>query len=159
MTVHGSDREGAGSTDQPIPLPSIIASGGRRGWVAALAAGTMFGAVTLVVPALLDEDDAFGFLSILLGMIGAVYLGFVLMDGRAREFRIEYAGFVLFAALATVALTTGSALVLAGGFIGHALWDGLHRDRGIHTAIPWWYVPLCLGFDVVVGAYVLIRFL
>jgi len=24
--------------------------------------------------------------------------------------------------------------------------------------MPWWYVPLCLGYDTVVAIYVLVRF-
>lgn len=42
--------------------------------------------------------------------------------------------------------------------LAHGLWDGLHGHRGIHTRIPWWYVPLCIGFDVVVGIYLLVAF-
>lgn len=152
-------RSVAGTGDGGLPIPKVIAEGGRRGWLAAMIAGAVLGGAALIVPALLSREDAFGFLAILLGMIGAVYLGFVLVDGRLREFRIEYVGLVLFTAAATVALSTGEAMVLAAGYFGHALWDAVHHPRGIHTAIPWWYVPLCLGFDVVVGIYVLVRFL
>jgi hypothetical protein len=28
--------------------------------------------------------------------------------------------------------------------------------RGIDTAMPWWWVPACLGYDTVIGAYILI---
>ncbi|MBO0807775.1 MAG: hypothetical protein J2P32_05660 [Actinobacteria bacterium] len=30
--------------------------------------------------------------------------------------------------------------------------------RGIHIRIPWWYAPYCVGFDVVVGIYLLVAF-
>ena len=30
-------------------------------------------------------------------------------------------------------------------------------DRG-DTKMPWWYVPMCIGFDVPIGLYVLLRF-
>jgi hypothetical protein len=154
MTTRADPGTGGGA----LPIPRVIAQGGRRGWIAAVIAGALLGGATLVVPAFLSREDAFGFLAILLGMIGAVYLGFVLVDGRLREFRTEYVGLVVFTALAVVGLSTGEALVLAAGYFGHALWDAIHNPRGIHTKTPWWYVPLCLGFDVVIGIYVLARF-
>jgi hypothetical protein len=156
------------STDQrmrqpppPSPVSALlrpVTQRGRRGWIAALAAGAIFGGVTLVVPALLSPGDALGFLAILLGAIGAVYLGFVLADGRARQFGIESAGILLSGVLATVGLAKSAPLVLAAGYLGHALWDSLHGHRGIHTRMPWWYVPLCIGFDVIVGVYLLVAF-
>ena len=141
-----------------LPLHRVVTQGGRRGWTAALAAGAIFGGVTLVIPALLPRDDALGFLAILLGAIGAVYLGFVLADGRAPEFRIECAGILLFGVLAITGLTLSAPAVLAVGYLAHGLWDTLHGHRGIHTRIPWWYVPLCIGFDVVAGVYLLVAF-
>lgn len=48
--------------------------------------------------------------------------------------------------------------LLAAGYLAHGLWDIVHGPRGIHTRIPWWYAPLCIGFDTVVGAYLLIAF-
>lgn len=139
-----------------LALPRVVAQGGRRGWIAALVAGVAFGTAVLVIPALLSADDALAFLAILLGEIGAVYLGFVLADGRSREFRIEYAGVVLFTTLATVGLALRAPAVLAAGYLAHGLWDVVHGPRGIHTLIPRWYAPLCIGFDAVLGAYLLI---
>ena len=147
------------AAERRLPLPRVLSDGGRSGWVAALVAGVVLGGLALLVPSLLDGEDAYGFLAILLGMIGAVYLGFVLIDGRLREFQVEYVGLVIFTALATIALATEEPLVLAAGYIGHGVWDAVHHPRAIHTRVPWWYVPLCLGFDAVVGAYVLVRFL
>ncbi|MDR0342177.1 MAG: hypothetical protein LBI49_03535 [Nocardiopsaceae bacterium] len=139
-------------------LSGVVTEGGRRGWIAVLAGGFITGGATLIVPALLSRSDALGFLAILLGAIGAVYLGFVLADGRAREFRIESAGILLFGVLATIGLTLAAPAVLAAGYLGHGLWDSLHGRRGIHTRIPWWYAPWCIGFDVVVGVYLLVAF-
>lgn len=141
-----------------LSLPRVIAGGGRRGWIAALLVGVVFGGATLLIPTLLLADDALGFLSILLGEIGAVYLGFVLVDGRSREFRVEYAGIVAFTAMAAVGLAMRAPALLAAGYLAHGLWDIVHGPRGIHTRIPWWYAPLCIGFDTVVGAYLLIAF-
>jgi hypothetical protein len=87
-----------------------------------------------------------------------VYLGFALSDGRQSALGIEWVGLVLFMALATVALVRESAWLLAAGYLGHGVWDAVHHRREIDTAMPWWYVPACLGYDAVVAIYVLIRF-
>jgi hypothetical protein len=102
-------------------LPQVIERGGTSGWVAALIAGAILGAVTLIVPSLLGDDDAFVFLAVLLGFIGGVYFGLAVMDGRQREFWIEMAGVAVFLALPTIAFAVAESLVLAGGYVGHAV--------------------------------------
>lgn len=146
------------SSARALPIPAAITRGGRSGWLAALVAGAIFAGVTLVIPSLLARDTAFGLLAILLGMITSVYLGYALNDGRLRAFQIEYVGLVAFTALATIALARHSAPLLALGYLGHGLWDLLHHRRGVDVRMPWWYVPVCLGYDTVVAIYVLIRF-
>jgi hypothetical protein len=141
-----------------LPLPASITRGGRSGWLAALVAGVIFGGVTLIIPSLLSRDTAFGLLAILLGMIASVYLGYALNDGRLRAFQVEYVGIVAFTAVATIALARHSALLLAIGYLAHGLWDLLHHRRSVDIRMPWWYVPLCLSYDTVVAAYVLVRF-
>lgn len=142
----------------PAWLPARFAAGGAATWTAVLAAGVLLGVAALIPPALLSDADAFNLLAVLVAMISGVYLGFALVDGRLRAAAIEELGIVLFAVLAVVALSTRDARWLAGGLLGHAAWDAIHHPRAIDTAVPWWYVPLCIGFDVVVGAYALIRF-
>lgn len=139
-------------------LPRFMAQPGRRGWLAFVGAGSVLAVPGLVLASVLSHDAAFGFLAILLGMIASVYLGFALQDGRIRTFQIEYFGIVLFTAIATVALAEESAVLLAIGYFGHGIWDAIHHPKGIDTAMPWWYVPLCLSFDAVVAIYVLARF-
>lgn len=139
-------------------VPPIIREGGRRGWVAALVAGAVLGGLTLIPPTFLSRQAAFVFLAILLGMIGSVYLGFALVDGRMGIFRIEYVGLLIFFVLPIVALVNDLPLLLAAGYVGHATWDAIHHPRAVRTAMPAWYVPLCIGYDVVIGVYVLLRF-
>jgi hypothetical protein len=54
----------AARTATPIPLPATIRQGGRRDWVSAAVAGPVPGVVLLLVPALLSDQDAFGFLTV-----------------------------------------------------------------------------------------------
>jgi hypothetical protein len=143
---------------EQLRLPRFIAHGGRQGWIAALGAGALLAAPTLVLVSLLSRDTAFGFLAILLGMIASVYLGFALQDARIRTFQIEYVAIAAFAVLATIALSENSAVLLALGYFGHGIWDVIHHPRGVDTTMPWWYPPLCLSFDAVVAVYVLLRF-
>jgi hypothetical protein len=114
-------------------------------------AGVILATATLVIPVLLDDPAALGFLAILLGMIAAVYLGFALVDGRVRTIAIECGATVLFAGVATMALVTQEPIALALGHFGHGFWDAIHHRRGLDTAMPWWYVPACLGYDALIG--------
>jgi Family of unknown function (DUF6010) len=139
-----------------VELPGV--EPGRRGWLIVVGFGVVFAAVTCALTAILSDPTAFGFFAILLGMIAAVYLGFALNDGRIRALNLECVGMVVFGVAAVVALSEDSAELLAAGYVGHALWDAIHHRRGLDTAMPWWYVPLCLSYDTVVAAYILIRF-
>ena len=140
--------EATPGTERRLQLPTAWAVGTRSGWLTVLAIGALLGVATLIIPILLPADHAFGFLAVLLGMIAGVYLGFALQDGRIRAFRTEYVGIAAHGALATIALATGSALVLAIGYAGHAAWDAIHHPKALDTSIPRWYVPLCIGYDV-----------
>jgi hypothetical protein len=147
----------AARSSRPIPLPAAVRRGGRQGWIVAAVGGALAGAVTLLVPSLLSSRAAFDFLAVWLGVTAGVYLGFALQDGRSSALGIEVVGLALFAALATIALASQTAWLLAAGYFGHGLWDLVHHRRGIDTALPWWWVPGCLGYDLVLGAYILIR--
>jgi hypothetical protein len=147
----------AARSSRPIPLPAAVRRGGRQGWIVAAVGGAVAGAVTLLVPSLLSSRAAFDFLAVWLGVTAGVYLGFALQDGRSSALGVEVVGLALFAALATVALARQAAWLLAAGYFGHGLWDLVHHRRGIDTAMPWWWVPGCLGYDLVLGAYILIR--
>jgi len=130
-----------------------------RGWLAALAAGAVYGALSCVGVAFLSDGAAFGLLSILLGMIATVYLGFAINDGRLRPLLVEFAGIALFGALALIALNEHEPELLAAGYFGHALWDAIHHPpRGLDTHMPWWYIPACLSYDSIVAVYILARF-
>jgi hypothetical protein len=123
-----------------------------------LVGGVVLGGLTLIVPALLSRGTAFGMLAILLGVIASVYVGFALNDGRLRVLQLEYVGVVLFTVLAVAALARASSVILALGYAGHGLWDLIHHRRGVDIAMPWWYVPFCVGYDFVVAIYVFVRF-
>lgn len=147
---------GSGRTE--FPVPAVMRRSGTGGWIAAFVVGVILGGVALVVPVLLSPPVAFVVLAVLLGMIGSVYLGFALMDGRIALFGVEYVGLIIFFAVPVVALVNDLPVLLAAGYIGHALWDAFHHPGAVTTEMPRWYVPFCISFDIVIGVYVLLRF-
>jgi hypothetical protein len=129
---------------------------GGRGWLAALGGGAMLGLVGLVLPAFLSDPAALASFAVLLGVVAGVYLGFALVDGRISVFGIEGVMVLVFVSLGVRALIANNAWLLVGGYLGHAAWDSLH-PHAVDTHMPWWYVPACIGFDVVFGVYILSR--
>ena len=121
----------------------------------ALTAGLIGAIVTVVVASLLPKPKALELLSAVLVGIAAVYLGFVLLDGRRREMLIEFGNIGLTIALALLGLWVAPAW-LAAGYFAHGLWDAVHHPRGVQTKIPHWYVPFCLIYDWIVGGFVLL---
>jgi hypothetical protein len=146
------------AAERQLRLPAIITEGGRRGWLAALVIGAVGAAPVAVLAAFLDRADALALMAVMLGSIGSVYIGFALSDGRQREFIVEYAGAGAFIALAVAGLALDEPVLIAAGLVAHGIWDVIHHERGVHTKVPRWYAPFCLGFDAVAGVYVLVRF-
>jgi hypothetical protein len=144
-------------SERKLPLPRVVSQGGRRGWIGALVEGAVLGGLALILPAFLSDKDAFAFFAVFLGMVAGVYLGFALSDGRLSIFNAEYVGLVIYGAAAVLSLTLNEPLFLVGGYVGHGLWDAIH-PHAVDTRMPWWYVPMCIGFDFVFGIYILIRF-
>ncbi len=140
----------------PIAEPDVIERGGKRS-VAGAVTGFTLGAACLPLFALLSDQALFIFFGVLLGMIAAVYLGFALADGRVTSIWAESLAVVIFGTLATSALTLEQPLVLVAGFVGHGMWDAIH-PHAVDTGMPAWYAPLCIGFDFVFAAYILLRF-
>ena len=84
------------------------------------------------------------------------YIGFGLANGQSTAaLTPQFAAAALFLALAVLGLR--KSMVFTGvGWVLHIFWDYLGPLLG-EVAAPWWTAPACLGFDVVVGEYVLAR--
>jgi hypothetical protein len=111
------------------------------------------------VPALLASGDAFGFLEVWLGVTAGVYLGLALQDGRGRALGVEVVGVALFAALGPSRWSASRSGCWPPGIsvTGCGTWS--ITPAGSTRPCPGWWVPGCLGYDAVLGAYTLIRFL
>lgn len=89
----------------------------------------------------------------MLAVIGAVYIGFALSDGRVRYIIIESGNAVTYGVVALLGMWV-SPWFLVAGYVSHGTWDPIHHDHGIRTRIVRWYVPFCVVVDWLVGIYI-----
>jgi hypothetical protein len=83
-----------------------------------------------------------------------LYVGFALAGDRQQWLMTELLGFALFGSLAWLGLRV-SPWWLALGWMGHVAWDvGLHLDQA-EPLIGAWYPLFCVGFDLVVGGFLI----
>lgn len=97
--------------------------------------------------------------ALLLVVAALIYVGFALRrPGGSEWLLLELGGVVLFSLFA-VAGVARSPLFLSAGWVLHVAWDvGLHGLSGESAAfVPGWYPALCIGYDLVVGLYILRR--
>lgn len=119
----------------------------------------MVGAVVLCgIAWLLPAERGLDLLAVGLAVVGAVYLGSALNDGRLQLQLLEGGVAVVFLVLALVGLWY-SPLVLAAGWLLHAVWDSFHHPHPVGAPIAaHWYPLACLSFDVLVAAFLLIQY-
>jgi hypothetical protein len=92
--------------------------------------------------------DPVAFHSVCLAVIGAIYFGFALSDGRLPILILELSVGTAFVVLALLGLWV-APVFLAIGLCVHGFWDLAHRPSGITTKLPRWYPPFCAAFDFV----------
>ena len=84
-----------------------------------------------------------------------IYVGLAIFKGSGRWILIELAGVAIFAVFAWLGLRK-SGWFLAAGWALHPLWDaGLHDYSTLF--VPHWYIGACIGFDLLVAAYIAYR--
>ena len=97
------------------------------------------------------EQTLFGW-----ALIGAAfwYIGFGLFNGQdVGALAPQFAAGAVFTVLAILGLTK-SIVYIGLGWVLHVFWDYTGPLFG-EIAAPWWTAPACLGFDVIVGIYLL----
>jgi hypothetical protein len=89
--------------------------------------------------------------AVILALLGGLYIGFGVSDGRwglvALESTVGFAFLIL-----AFAAATGSALLVAIGYFAHGVWDVLHHPRAVPTRVAPWYPPLCAVYDWIFAA-------
>ena len=64
-------------------------------------------------------------------------------------------GFLLVAYLAYKVKNAAALVVLAMGYIFHAIYDVIHEELFINSGTPTWWPEFCGAVDVIVGIYLL----
>ncbi|MFQ5789297.1 MAG: DUF6010 family protein [Acidobacteriota bacterium] len=121
-----------------------------------LLGGMAAAMLTILLAVQLPDPKALVLLAVLLGFVAGVYLGFGFADGRAWEGSVELAVAVVFLGVAALGLWA-SPLLLAAGFVAHAVWGLLHHPRRIRTLVSGWFPPLCSVYEVLIAAYIIYR--
>jgi hypothetical protein len=118
-------------------------------------AGTLLGLATIPVFMVLPHPRDEQWAAVLLAIIAGAYIGFAANDGRHSANIIEFLVSIGFGILAIVGLAL-SPLLIAGGYVAHGIWDLLHHHHGPHADTPAWYIPFCVVYDVIVGAFLFV---
>jgi len=106
--------------------------------------------VTLPLHLVLPPAVSVAFASTVLALIGGIYIGFALLDGRLDVIARECLVGLAFVSFASVSATLAPQL-LPLGYIAHGLWDAAHRPHRLDLAMPRGYVPFCALYDVLAG--------
>lgn len=113
--------------------------------------GAALAAATIAMHFVIGRHAGVAAASVLVGMIGAVYIGFALADGRPRAVVIELLVGWAFGGAALAGLLWSPVAIVAALF-AHGFWDLLHRRPGALAATPRWYVPFCAVYDFLAAA-------
>lgn len=117
------------------------------------------GAIGAVVVAfaltLLPKEYARDILVVLVGYFGGVYFGVSLSTASPRNVALQDGVSGVFFGFALAGFWV-SPLFLALACFVHAAWDVItEHPKALNTSIAPWYVPLCVSFDIVLGAFIL----
>jgi hypothetical protein len=85
-------------------------------------------------------------------LIGAIYIGFAVADGRPKVILVESTVASVFVVIAAIAVT-GSVWWIVVGLVGHGLKD-LWQHRRQFVANTRWWPPFCAVVDWVAAAII-----
>jgi hypothetical protein len=126
-------------------------------FVVAIVVGVVVAVPVLALAYWLSRERALDLLAVQLAAIAGVYAGSSLSLGGVDLLATEMIAIVAFVAAALFGRWE-SPTVLAAGYFAHGAWDAIHHLGAIATFLPEWYAPFCLGYDGIVGAFVLAVF-
>lgn len=111
-------------------------------------------ALTCFIFSLLPYGKALDAIGLVLAVIGAIYIGYALADGRQNIIMLECTLAAIFIALALFGMW-GKPVWLVIGFFAHGLWNIIHHLGAIQTRVRKWFPWVCALYDGIVGVYLL----
>lgn len=106
---------------------------------------------------LLSQEQSLVVAGVTLALIGGAYIGFAARADSKRVFWMEFPTAVFFALIAVAGILVHWAF-LPLGLALHAGWDLLHHNRAFGAAVPRWYIPFCVTFDLAAAAFLFLLY-
>ena len=128
---------------------------GLRRYPTTLLSWGLVSVLIMLTHILLPRELAFDFTALLLAIIGAIYVGFALADGRTAIIVQEVGVASFFVVLAALGLWLNPYLWVLG-LVLHAGWDWLHHTEIVRTRVPSYYPPACVLVDLLLALFLAI---
>lgn len=109
--------------------------------------------ITCLIGYILPFYKALDFYGILLVLITGIYIGFAFTDGRRDKVLLEILVALGFCVLVLLSMWRWP-LLIALGYLLHAVWDLMHHPIKLGARVRNWYPPACLIYDVLVGGFI-----
>src|SRR5438105_548234 len=106
--------------------------------------------------AIIGFDRERAFYPTVLVVIASYYVLFAVMGASGRTLVLEVAVASGFLLVAVLGFKTNFWLV-AAAFVGHGVFDFVHRFFIINPGVPHWWPGFCLAFDLLVGLFLAAR--
>ena len=116
------------------------------------AVGVILGAVIAIWTKVIGFSRDRSFYPTVLIVVASYYGLFAVISGSLRTLAYEAVPMVVFIGLA-IAGYKRSAWLVAGGLIGHAIFDSFHHHIVENTGMPTWWPGFCLSIDYTLGAF------
>ena len=118
--------------------------------------GILLSWITLSGAARMGGSEARRFLTLIIAIVIAGFVGFPLEMGHRVAVMYEIGAIVVLGAL-TAASIRSSALLLGAAWFGHGLWDLLHIVGASATDKPLWVTQVCVPYDWIGAAWIVWR--
>lgn len=118
--------------------------------------GIAAGALSIGIARAMDQERAIFGAALIIA--GAWYVAFGVHDGRNLNVLLPQILGGSFFVLCGLAGMRHSVLFLSLGWLFHAAWDFASPLISDVSYMPGWTAPACLGFDVLIGGYLFLRF-
>lgn len=98
--------------------------------------------------------DPIAFWRMALVIAACIYVAFAIIGKNWAYLPMELVGLILYGSFALLSLRF-SLYFLVAGWTLHVLWDIFLHPGGHPGYVPDWYPGVCLGFDLLIGAYLI----